>query len=157
MPGASPQSHDAGGWGSSKPGTSSWWHMSVLPTSCIFSIHPFQRQSKPTHLHTFQSSPFICTACSLTHHCHPEAESMAGQPQSKHNHGQRCSLLLCRRQRLFTTCSHWDTGIKIPAFTPKAYAPMNKCTLSLPAPSSATQWVDNQPTYPCVEDSLLKR
>ena len=36
-----------------------------------------------------QGGPSPQSSSSLTRNCHPEAESMARHPQSKHNHGQR--------------------------------------------------------------------
>ena len=72
-----------------------------------------------------------CTACSPTRNCHPEAEIMAGQPQSKRHHGQRWSLKLCRRQRLFTTCSHGDTRMKPSSLQAQGLCSVTKYAVSL--------------------------
>ena len=45
MSGASPQSHDASGWGSSKTGTSSQWYHEWAP-------HPSQFLNPPPHPHS---------------------------------------------------------------------------------------------------------
>ena len=56
---------------------------------------------------------------------------MAGQPLSKHTHGRRWSLWLCRCQTLFSTCFQWDTRIKTKPLSPRSMLIEQRHSLSL--------------------------
>ena len=53
MPGISPQSHEASGWGSAKVGTSSRWYLEPAPHLSQFLIStpftPYPTDNRPTH------------------------------------------------------------------------------------------------------------